>query len=86
MFSGSRTACFLGALFLLVWSQHVTAEEQTIAISADSFLKSGTPHKNQGDLDYLRVKMEGSNRSLLLAEQAELQAALTGFCFQQLWN
>ncbi len=44
----------------------------------DSYLRDGSPNKNQGSETILRVRKTGKNRALLQFDQAELDAALAG--------
>ncbi len=51
---------------------------RTIAASADTFLKQGTPNQNQGSLPTLRLQASGKNRALVRFESSAVASLSDG--------
>jgi Peptidase_C39 like family len=49
---------------------------EPLELSADTYLKQGTPNKNQGDLDHLRIRQSGKNRALVQFDSGDLVSSV----------
>ncbi|MDX1394763.1 MAG: DNRLRE domain-containing protein [Gemmatimonadota bacterium] len=57
-------------------SASIAPVEHTIPVSADTYLKQGSPNKNQGSEAFLRIRQSGKNRALVHWDQAAMQTAV----------
>ncbi|MEM9728170.1 MAG: DNRLRE domain-containing protein [Myxococcota bacterium] len=59
-------------------SEAAITESIDFTTSGDTYLRDGSPNKNQGDETFLRVRKSGKNRALLQFDQVALENALAG--------
>ena len=77
----TRTYAFCLIVFisiLTVSTGSALAEQTSVTAAADTYLKNGTPNKNQGTESFLRIRSNGKNRTLVRVEQDDIVAALGG--------